>query len=86
MCGDSPHSFLSFYMTSEHAFSFAILLRGVGAWEAQLDTTGGEKAGGSMIDEFSAIVILKWPRCDVELRVSIGNELNNMVVYIRFVA
>jgi hypothetical protein len=43
----------------DHVFSFAILLRGVGAREAQLDTAGREEAGGSMIDEFIAIVSLK---------------------------
>jgi len=44
------------------------------------------KTGGGMIDEFGAIISLKRLWCDAKLCMSISNEVNNIVLYIRFMA
>lgn len=71
---------------AKHAFSFAILLRGVGALVAQGDALTREEISGGMIDELGTTISLKCFWGDTELRMSISDELNKTALNLRFVA
>ena len=71
---------------AEHVFGFAILLRSVGAQESQGDVMTREENTGGPVDKLGVVIRLERFWSDVELRASKSDELNKMVVNLRFVA
>jgi hypothetical protein len=70
--------------SAKHALSFAVLGGCVGARSAEKDAATSQEGSSGIVKELCAIIFLKTAHMITELCVSVGDELDNMFVNIRF--
>jgi hypothetical protein len=76
----------SIVQCAKHALSFAVLGGRVGARSAEKDVAASQEDSSGIVEEFRAVICLKTAHRIIELCVSVGYELDNVFVNIRFMA